>query len=171
MDEKTIEIEVLIEFKEYLKLAYVNFIRKMWFVFSILPLFYIIGFIFQVSKGVSVNDFLPSLPFLILPFALLIVVYWSAKRNMKTSPVLKRASKYQFSENRINVKSEIFDSSLSWENIIKAQEKANIIILYTTQNAGFFLPVRCFENESQIVEFKELVRRKLGNKAKLSAND
>ncbi len=166
MEETTIEIEVLIEFKEYLKLAYFNFFRKLWFIWLFVVIFSLYD-LYNLEIWSLFSVFKLLLPYLLPPVSLVIYIHWLAKRNLKTSPVLKRVSIYQFSEDKISVKSEIFDSNLTWENVIKAHEKANMIILYTVQNAGFFLPVRCFENESQLVEFRELVRRKLGDKAKL----
>jgi YcxB-like protein len=172
MDERKIEIEVLIEFKEYLKLTYFNIFSKLWFIWIVFLLmaFYTIYESVNSTVNITAYYFVISIaPYIFLFIFLIIYPYFSAKRNLKISPVLKRVTKYQFSEEKITVMSEIFDSNLSWENIIKAQEKVNIITLYTTQNAGYFLPLRCFANDSQLIEFRELVRRNLGDKAKLKS--
>lgn len=168
MDENKIEIEVLIESNEYLKLAYFNLFRKLWFIWLFVIIFSLYD-LYNLEIWSLFSVFKLLLPYLLSLVSLVIYIYWSAKRNLKTSPVLKRVSNYQFFDDKITVKSDIFDSVLTWKNIIKAQEKANIIILYTVQNAGFFLPVRCFQNDAQIIDFRKLIRRKLGDKAKLKS--
>ncbi len=166
MNDKEIQIEVLIDFGEYLKLAYINLFKKLWFFWIIL--FLVVGFTLFNAKNQNLNAILISLvPIFCIIIFLIASVYWSASRNMKNSPALSQKVRYKFSEFGVEVVGDSFESRMKWEMIIKAVEKANLILLYGTKQSAFMLPLRCFKNEQQIQAFKELISKNLGDRAYL----
>ncbi len=174
MDERQIEIEVLIEFKEYLACNYLMVRKKCLRILILLGIIFLmcvfvaflkLGLTFYAVKIIFIS-LLFILSFLILS---LISLYLVVKKTFNSSPIFKQKFSYKLSENEIETSGDSFDTKCSWDIIIKAEETANYFLLYSSIASAFIFPRRCLANESQIVEFRELVRRKLGDKAKLKS--
>ncbi len=172
MEETTIEIEVLIEFKEYLRCNYLMVRKKCLRTFLLLGIIFLscvfiaflkFGLTFYAVKIIFIS-LLSISSFLILS---LISLYLVVKKTFNSSAIFKQNFSYKLSENEIATSGDSFNTKCAWDIIIKAEETVNYFLLYSSTASAFILPLRCFTDESQITEFRELVRRKLGDKAKL----
>jgi hypothetical protein len=178
MSELPIRVNVLIEFKEYLKLNYLTGLRQLSFVLVvIIPLILcdISLIVISISKGASSQeDFqrLALIAAITIVLGMIGVIFpigirSATKRRMATLPILRQRVDYQFSEDGVDAKGTSFESKLSWDMIIKAQEIADFVMLYSTGFTALLIPLRCFEDDSQREDFKNLVRNKLGARAHL----
>jgi hypothetical protein len=169
MDEKLpIKVTVLIEFREYLKANYIFILKRMWFFPVFLLIIAAAGVIFtDHSKATFLNAYIYLLIFPLIFILMIAGIYMSSKQAMKSLPALSQNILYSFDDSGIEAEGTTFDQRMGWNMIIKAEEAANMIVLYSTPTTGYFLPLRCFRDEEQIREFKNFIRIKLGSKAKL----
>ena len=176
-EQKTIEIDVLVNFKEYVRLRYIKAFKYLW-LFVPPIIFYLISFPWKLIPNIfSYGNFINILPVILLTlvfFGLCVFVffapYLSARKYMQTLKVLNEEVHYKFSRDGIRAVGNNWDSNNDWSLILKAEEVGGFILLYLTHSMSAYpLPLRCFESETQITEFRDLVRSQLGAKAKLKS--
>jgi len=154
-------IETKLDFKSYLRLMYTLTYRKplmifltvcglMMFVFSV---FYFFGskvlFIeppyFQFVFGLFIIAF--------LPFS----IYRSAKRNFSSNGRLQEKIIYEFTDEKIKMTGETFNTEMNWEKTYKILELKNWILIYQNRQIANVLPKNSFGEN--LIEFKTLVKR------------
>jgi predicted ferric reductase len=174
MEEKTMEIEVLIDFSEYLQCHYLMFRKKLHRIFILLGIIFLAS-IFIILIKFGLNSDALKISFILLASILLFIgllflsLYFVIKKTFDSTPVLKQKVTYRLTESEIEANGDSFNTKCGWDVIIKVEEFTSYFLLYSSTAAAFIFPLRRFENDSQIVEFRELVRRKLGDKAKLNS--
>jgi len=162
-----IEIEASVDFRQYLKMIFLLSLPRL-LPFILLTLGVIISVFYLSSADRNTNWLLVttvSFVAIILLFAFLI--YQSARKQYKNAPVLHQRIKYFFTDDRVEVAGNSFNSTLGWDMLIKAKEVGSFFLVFGTLNTAFFLPLSAFEDETQIDEFRRLLREKFGKKAKL----
>jgi YcxB-like protein len=172
MEKSEIEIEVLIEFKEYLRCNYLMVRKKCLRIFILLGIILLSCFFIALVKfGLTFYAF--KISFIALIFTLsfltlsLISLYLAVKKTFNSSAIVRQKLSYKLSENEIEAFGNSFNTKCGWDIITKAEETGGYFLLYSSTSSAFILPQRCFESDSQIADFRELVRRNLGDKAKL----
>ncbi len=80
---------------------------------------------------------------------------------------IAKPSKSSFSEKGIESKTPTTSSNREWESYAKVYETKTDFIFFQQENAFATIPKRFFKSETEIEELRELLRRKLGEKAKL----
>ncbi len=170
-EREPIEIDIKLDGKDVLKFLYKLFFGRSilmqivaFFVFClILPLLslnVIIRLFSAQANTIAGFAYLPLFALAIFIFVIVFVIL-SSKKNAKKTHLI-------FTEGGINITSINVASQIKWENYRKIREtKTDFFMFSTTPNGSFPIPKRCFKNESQIQEFKDLVREKLGDKAEL----
>lgn len=99
--------------------------------------------------------------FIIIVFISLYVII---KKQFESTPILKQEVTYGLTAAEIETHGDSFNSKISWETFIKAEEFKDYFLLYTSPASAFIFPLRCFESDVQVTEFRELLRRKLNGK-------
>lgn len=161
--EDSILINVKSEFWDFFRPLFWIFFRRFWYVLILLVLFSVFSLkeLFYGKSGVA--NFFNFLP-LILIFILIWSIYSTAKRFTKAT---EGNISYAFSEAGVDVVSYDSESKIKWSFFEKADETKNDFLLFQNKTRFHPIPKRFFQNETQIQEFKNLVREKLGDKAKL----
>lgn len=80
---------------------------------------------------------------------------------------IAKPSKTIFSEKGIESITPNSSSKRDWESYAKIYETAKDFIFFSQENVFATIPKRFFKNQGEIEALKELVNRKLGEKAKL----
>ena len=80
---------------------------------------------------------------------------------------IAKPSKSIFTEQGIESKTPTSSSSRDWEGYAKIYETAKDFIFFSQENVFATIPKRFFKNQGEIEALKELVNRKLGERAKL----
>ena len=117
------------------------------------------------KDGVSVNKiltvFIPSLIGMV--FIIYMLIFRAAKAMRKSN----KPTRVIFSEQSIVTNQELGESKLAWEIYRKIYETDKYFIFFLIGKAFWGIPKRFFKDQDDIEALKELINRKLGDKAKL----
>jgi hypothetical protein len=166
----TIELDVLLEFRDYLRANYWFLFRR----FKLLFLILVIGCVaypLLVLTGRSSGNPNDNYWGFLIPVGLLVFVmagtYFGAKRQMASNKALSERIHYTFSEKGIDTSASSSSGHTSWENLYVAHETKTNFLLFISKNMMYTIPKRCFNDADDIVSFKDLLRSQLSSKAKL----
>jgi hypothetical protein len=171
MSEEIIEIDIKLESLDVLKFIYrmffgkVNLIAKLSFlliftILSLVSLSEIIRVLSGKTDAISGVAYLPIILVCLFIFYIIFVII-SSKINAKQIQII-------FTQDEVKIINPTATTQISWENYSEIQETNKDIFLFSTNPSGSFpIPKRFFLNEAQLQNFRELVRDKLGEKAKL----
>jgi hypothetical protein len=91
---------------------------------------------------------------------------WNISRQFKSSPALQQTQHICFDEDGIKGQSSLASGETKWEAVIEAVESKEDFFFYTSKKIAMFIPKRCFSSEEQQNQLRDLIKRKLGDKAK-----
>ncbi len=130
-------LETKIDFKDYLKLNYKIYYRKV--VGIILQIFGIVTFVFGLVS-LSLTGFDSSSPVIALVFGLYITVliplitYRASKKTYKANKVLNGSVTYQFYDHYMEVDSEDLKSEVNLNSLYKIEEIADWFLFHSNKN-------------------------------------
>ena len=165
----TVEIDVLLEFRDYLRANY-------WFIFRrfklFLGVFFFSGVVYPlllvsgIASPHASNSYWGSL----LPLVVLVItfgaVYFNAKKQMATNRILSERHHYVFSESGIEATAPSSSGRIAWQNVYAAHETKTNFLIFISKNLMYVIPKRCFADAEQVATFKSLLRSQLDAKAK-----
>jgi hypothetical protein len=173
MDQQSIKVDVLLTLQDYLRANY-------WFLFkrnkSMKAMIFMLIFagtagpLYLVFNDKPVN---PNESYwgLLIPWAILLfmigVTYWGTKRQMASSKSMNESHQYTFTTEGIEFVAQSSSGRQSWENIREAFETKSNFLLFISLNQIFIVPKRCFQDSEYINQFKDLLKSRLGSKAKI----
>jgi len=167
----TIELDILLEFRDYLRANYWFLFRK----FRLLFLIIVIGcvgyplLILTGRSSISPNDNYWGFLIPVGLLALLIVgTYFGAKRQMASNKALNERIHYTFSDNGIDTRALSSSGHTAWENLYVVHETKTNFLLFISKNMMYTIPKRCFNDANDINSFRHLLRSRLSSKAKLT---
>ena len=111
------------------------------------------------GNAISGFAFLPLIIILIVICSLILIIF-SVKKNAKKVRMI-------FTEDEIDIYAPNQTSQVDWQNYRKISETKKDFILSGQSGSSLPIPKRFFQGDQQVQEFRELVREKLGDKAKL----
>jgi hypothetical protein len=170
-EREPIEINVQLEFKDFWRVLFGETLKNFWFIYLLtlvisLPLLAIFFYALFTSPGRI--KFSPVIILPLLPLLTVLVIQWSVYSAAKRSrDAVKGTTRWLFSEDGFETFTPIARSENGWQTLEKVKEKKDCFLLYPQNNIFMVIPHRFFEGESQIEEFRELVKEQLGSKAKL----
>jgi len=167
--ETTVEIDILLEFRDYLRANY-------WFIFRRFKLFLVIFFfsgvvypLLLLSGTASQRPTGSSWGYL-LPLAVLVLLfggtYFNAKKQMASNRLLSERVRYVFSESGIEATAPSSSGRIAWQNVYEAHEAKTNFLIFISKNMMYVIPKRCFADAEQVASFKRLLRSQLDAKAK-----
>ncbi len=167
MEEKTIEIEVELTFDDFFYTIVSRSFNVRW-IFVIAAFIVIIPLVFSLIFLAYVKgDWLFTLIILGLPILIFAGLFYQYYRVAKRLAAKSKAKiQWSFSDFGYEIVSENGTANISWkapEEIIETKTHFLLIV----QKPNFVIIPKRFFKESQITAFRELVRRNLGDKAKL----
>ena len=167
--ETTVEIDVLLEFRDYLRANY-------WFIFHrfklFLGVFFFAGVIYPLLLLSGIWSLRESDSFWanLLPSVVLVItfgaVYFNTKKQMASNRALSERVHYVFSENGIEATAPSSSGQTGWQNVYKAYETKTNFLIFISKNMMYVIPKRCFADAEQVASFKSLLRSQLDAKAK-----
>jgi len=172
MEEKrSIEINVQLEFQDFWQVLFWQTIKRFWLMY-LLTLVITLPVISMIFYALLTNPekikFSPVIILPLLPLLAVLMSQWSVYSSAKKSMAsVKGKTLWIFSEDDFKVFTPVARNESDWESLEKIEEKSKAFLLYPQKNVFMLVPKRFFESEAQIQEFRELVREKLGSKAKL----
>jgi YcxB-like protein len=164
-----IEIDVLLEFRDYLRANYWYLLHRyrLLFVFLFIggivyPLLIITG---RRSDLLGDNSWAYFIPWVMI-LLLFVTNYFAAKKHMRSNKPLSEKIHYVFSEQGFNTAASSFSGSTTWQNVFEARETGTNFLIFISNSIMYIVPKRCFRDVEQIQAFKQLVQAQLGPKAK-----
>jgi hypothetical protein len=104
---------------------------------------------------------------LVMPLLVLAVFYWGVWRQAERIEKIFEPVKVTFTEDGLESKGESSSAEMSWDGFYQVYETNQDFIFFPEKNIFYSIPKRFFSGQDKIAEFKELVREKLSNRAKL----
>lgn len=167
--QTTVEIDVLLEFRDYLRANY-------WVIFHrfklLLGIFFFAGVVYPLLLLSGITSRLENDTYwgYLLPLAVLVLIfggaYYSAKKHMASNRALSERVHYVFSESGIEGTSPSTSGQTAWQNIYAAHETKTNFLIFLSKNLMYVIPKRCFDDADQVASFKRLLRSQLDAKAK-----
>ena len=163
----TIEIDVLLGFRDYLKANYSFMFRKFKLFLLVFGFFAVYDLVLLIRAGASQPTKYWGL---LIPWGVLALmvggVYFNTKKHMASNRALSERIHYVFSENGIDATAPSSSGHTAWQNVYEAYETKTNFLIFISKSMMYVIPRRCFDSAEQIASFKSLVRSKLDAKAK-----
>ncbi|GEM_PF-1522717 len=185
MDEK-IELEVKYTVDDYVRSS--SFVQKHTFfsrygfiIFPAIAFFSLVLYSFFVTKS-SARGNQPFLQTALVIFIICFLIFcvllairflpnpfvrWNLSRQINSAPTAQQTQQVLFDDDGINIQNLLGSGEAKWGAIIEVVESKEDFYFYTAKKFAMFVPKRCFSSEEQQNQLRELVKRKLGDKAKL----
>jgi hypothetical protein len=164
-----LELDVHLEFGDYLRCQYYESLRLGWW---LIPLFLLASGFSLVIIIVSaiqqdsylLRDIIPFASMVLLAGVFLVATpYLTAKREYEVNPALRQMIRYQLHENHLNVISTKRQGKLPWKKVQLARETGNSFLIYVTGSSKpFILPKHEFPSETEVLAIRELLTVILG---------
>jgi hypothetical protein len=155
-------VESKLDFNRYLSLMYLLTYRRAIIIsLTTCGCISLIGSILYIHKY-NVSDY--TLPFLYLAFGLFIIVifpaviYWNARRNFFSHSRLQEKIMYEFSDQKIKIIGETFNSEMDWTKTYKILELKRWILIYHNRIIANIIPKESFG--TNLNDFRNLVMSK-----------
>ena len=168
-DVANIELDVTLEFRDYLWVNFWFFLRKLKFLLLLLliamlyPLLTVTG----LMEGSEKDNYWG----LLIPFGLFALLlganYYGARRYWDSNASIRETKRYTFDERGINVAGPTAGGYSGWENVREAFEKEHSFILFVSTHEMYIIPKRFLGGTGVLEAFRNLLRRRLPSKAKL----
>ena len=167
--EQKIEVEYELNEKDFQRILLWYHWKRIALEFGLMiilgiPLCYFLGFNVLDIKNNGWATFAFIATFSIL---LALNIYGRCFVQAKKLKGLAKPSKTIFTERGIESKTPTTSSSRDWESYAKIYETAKDFIFFQQENTFATIPKRFFKNQGEIDMLRELVSRKLGERAKL----
>jgi len=167
--ETTVEIDVLLELRDYLRANYWFMFRR--FKWLLLLLFFgaIVYPLLLVSK-IALQDEVNNYWGYFIPWVLLALMfggtYFTTKKQMASNRALNERIHYIFSESGLATNASTFSGQTAWANVYETHETKTNFLIFISKTMMYIIPKRCFDSAEQIASFKRLLRSQLDAKAK-----
>ena len=164
-----LELDVQLEFADYLRYQYYDSLLALWW---LIPLFALAG---AFSLSVIVVSAVRQDSYLlrdIIPFASMVFLgtvflfaspYLTAKRDYEVNAGIRQMIRYRLYEGHLAVISTKRQGKLPWSKVREARETGSLFLLYVQgSSSAFILPKHEFPGEAEISAIRELLTVILG---------
>jgi YcxB-like protein len=173
-NDQKIEVEIDVTAEDYRRVLFWYFWKRILLV-ALLYLIIIPASIWFVAFGAGANPLeiqnrqllIVFVFFGMLPILLVFGRYFSIWRQAKKIENISEKSLFIFSDNGLETKSKSTSSQMLWERFAKIYETKTDFIFFPQEHVFYTIPKRFFINQNEMQDLRELVGRKLGEKAKL----
>jgi hypothetical protein len=163
-----LELDVQLEFADYVRFQYYDSLRRLWWV---IPFFLLAGgtsFVLFVISAVRQDSYLlrDIIPFSSLVFLgsvfLVASPYLTARRNFDVKPGLRKVIRYRIYETHLSTASVTHQGKLSWSKVKEVRETGSAFLIYVAGAGAFILPKHEFPADGDLMSFRELLLVILG---------
>lgn len=174
MDESKIAIDVDVEDADYRRILY-------WYhrtsliihgiLVAILLLIALLGPVAWLLSKNSPTSLLVNMLSLIFPFAvvgaLLFYRFWTISKQSKIFADVNEPTRFTFDDSGVLAVAPSSTTQVVWNKYVKVTETKDDFIFFPMKKWFFPLPKRFFVSDEQILTFRHLLERQMGDKAKL----
>jgi len=122
---------------------------------------------FMQNEGFMTLLVVPPVAMLLM----IVIAYLSAMNNRGTREMLTYGQTYRFTEQSVFVKTHTASATFEWSLIRRATETPSAFFFYGGSSLNqHMIPKQSFQSQADAQAFRALLRRKLGDKARLRAS-
>lgn len=157
-------------------MVYTMYRRSRWLLRIIAVLAVLLAAVTLLGIGIGsdfsgTNEFLAELwPFYtviaLLAAMLPFTVWYTARRQMRSSSELAKPHVFRFDSDGFDVESAFSTGRCRWEALFEARELKELLLLYRSKDVFHLLPKRAFGSEDELGAMRALLREKLGDRAR-----
>jgi len=103
----------------------------------------------------------------LIPIGIAAALYLNIWRQSKIIERSLEKSIFVFSDDGVESTSRLASVKVAWETLQKIRELKDYFLFYPQKNVFYIIPKRFFVDENQLLDFRNLVKEKFGDKAKL----
>ena len=169
--EYKINCQFKLNFKEYLKLAYIMTYRKISVrILLVIACLFLLFSLMLLIEGERMQDILyfPLLFFILMFVYIPFTIYVGARKIFRLHGHLQESVSYNFGSDRIEISGESYKSELSWDKVYKVLELNNWFLFYQNGSVANPVPKRSFAMQD-IPHLRELITEQKNLKIKLKA--
>lgn len=108
---------------------------------------------------------------LVLPILVLASFYWGIWRQAERIEKIFEPARVVFTENGMRSAGESSSAEMDWDDFYRVYETNQDFIFFPEKKIFYTIPKRFFQNANEIIEFKKLLQKKLGSKARFFKNN
>jgi hypothetical protein len=163
-----LEIDVQLEFADYLRYQYYDALRKQWWLIALFLLASAFSAFIVVLSAVRQDSYLLRD---IIPFASVILLggiflvaspYLTAKRDFDVNAALRQVIRYRVYETHLTTISTRRQGKLPWAKVKEARETGTAFLLFVGRSGAFIIPKHEFPSAADILSMRELLTVILG---------
>lgn len=174
MDDKGIEIEVVNTAQDYRRVLLWFHLKKL----LIIGVFYLVvtaPMLWLTFFGAGANPFDEKnnsvihvmIIFALIPILIIGGIFYNIWKQARNIEKTLEPAKFIFSNEGLESTSKSTSVKVTWDTFQKFQELKEDFLFYPQKNIFYTIPKRFFQDDFQREKFKNLVREKLGDKAKM----
>lgn len=165
-----LELDVQLEFNDYLRYQYYEAVRKQWWT---IPLFLMgcgLSFALLVisalhQDSILLRDMIPFSSLLLLGGVFVFAgPYLTSKREFYIKASLRKVIRYRVYETHLGIIHSNLQGKLAWNKVQEVHETGTAFLVYVDRSGAFILPKHEFAGESDVMSFRELLLVILGTK-------
>ena len=143
----TFSIQHQLTLKEYRRICFILLYSKVWVIFiSIFSIIYIAGtLILWLTRNYSIlsNEYYQyGLVVAIMPIWILLLSFFSIRRNFKSAYRINESTTYDFSDQGYVSKGESFTSKTDWKDVYKVKLIKDWLIVYHNKLVAHMIKVK-----------------------------
>ena len=171
----TLDVRVKLELADALRGRLWLFWRRSKLLCGLYAVFVVV---YTAAKFKGIINPLPGLGFaetgapllaamILLPAALLSVVYMGTKRAFERARQIHPVLRFHFCDGGVQIDSRRNSDWIAWEDTVEAVESSNDFYVFPTPGEHYLLPKRAISAPGGVEQLREMFRAKLGNRAAL----
>ena len=148
-----------------------KFARRYWYILLAVWTAGVIGLLYFTGFDLQQMGYFLILVFLLVVTTVLtmpLFLRWNFRRQLKSFPAAQGVQTFTFNGEGLQITGSLGNSEIKWEAITKALESSNEFLFYISNNFSYFLPKRAFSSSEHQITWREVLKDKLGDKAKLA---
>ena len=170
-DQAPIEITFRLSLRDLHK-VYFHTLLRMWLLIPIVICMVALLAVSALSDFLSYTTYLITVLRFVTVAAALVglsfaVPYLLARNTLRTSPAFKGDLCYVFDENGVETTTSASQSRMTWAGFHRAVETKDFVLLYMSSRVFHIVPKKAFVDESQLQNFKSLLRTKMEERVRL----
>ena len=165
-------INTKLNLEEYRKLLFILTYRKPWTIFVTLFGFFMIAIGCVTYFGITNDTEKMTFQFvigIILIFLTPYKVFATTKRNFNSNQRLQEEIEYEFTNEKMKIKGESFNSEFDWYNTNKIEELNNWFLIYQSSTTGNLIPKKNL-SKTEIEQLRNIFNEQKNIKLKLKNN-
>jgi hypothetical protein len=170
MDKDVIEITVDLKFVDFWRPLFWQHFRQLWIIYLVAAVISIPALVFVSYALLARPDakFTPALILPLLPVFIVALDQWAVYSSAQRSvDAVKSKISWQFSTDGYTTSTAMGRADCIWDSLAEIQEKNKEFLLFPQKPIFIVLPKRSFAGEVQIREFRSLILKEMGSRAKL----